>query len=359
MINEMTSRERILAAINHQPVDRIPTDYWAVDEITNKLMKHLGVKSEIELFDALGIDGIPVVHPTYTGPELVRTAEKSEDIWGVRYKHITYADGAGVYGEVSHNPIAEFETIEEIEANYKWPSADSFDYSNIPALCAQHPNRAIMAGYASPFYMYTNIRGLEQSLIDLATEEELADYILGNICDFLYDYHKRIFEAAQGQIHVCQYTDDFGTQNGLMISVDMFNRFFRKQFERFVKMYREYGIKVFHHDDGAIRPLIPELVDVGVDVLNPIQWHLPGMDLKELKDNFGKQICFHGAIDNQHVLPFGTVDEVKKEVATCIDILASDGTGYILAPCHNIQIVSPIENILTMYKTAHELGRFV
>jgi len=103
--------------------------------------------------------------------------------------------------------------------------------------------------------------------------------------------------------------------------------------------------------------LLPTLTDIGIDVLNPIQWHLPGMSLSELKDRFGKKICFHGGIDNQHVLPFGTPEEVRKEVATCLEILANDGTGYILAPCHNIQVISPVENIVTMYRTAKELGR--
>jgi uroporphyrinogen decarboxylase len=100
--------------------------------------------------------------------------------------------------------------------------------------------------------------------------------------------------------------------------------------------------------------LIPKLIEMGIDVLNPIQWHLPNMDLKKLKKQFGKDICFHGGIDNQDVLPFGTVEDVRKEVITCIDILAEDKTGYILAPCHNVQVVTPVENVLAMYNTAKE-----
>jgi uroporphyrinogen decarboxylase len=120
---------------------------------------------------------------------------------------------------------------------------------------------------------------------------------------------------------------------------------------------RSHGIHVFYHTDGAARDIIPDLLTVtGIEVLNPIQWRCPGMDMGELKAEFGSQICFHGAIDNQQTLPFGTPEEVRAEVRRCIDTLAADGTGYILAPCHNIQAVSPVENIIAMYDEAWHYG---
>jgi uroporphyrinogen decarboxylase len=115
---------------------------------------------------------------------------------------------------------------------------------------------------------------------------------------------------------------------------------------------------VFHHDDGAIRPFLPELVDMGIDILNPVQHTCPGMEMKGLKRDFGARLCFHGGIDNQKVLPFGTPEEVRQEVRRAIDALASDGTGYILAPCHNLQAVSPVENIVAMYDEAFRYGTF-
>jgi uroporphyrinogen decarboxylase len=206
----------------------------------------------------------------------------------------------------------------------------------------------------APFYMYTNIRGIEQTLIDLAADEKLADYIIAKICDFLYDYHQRLFEAGNGRIDIAEVTDDFGMQTGLMISTAMFDKYFKRHYQRLIKLVKDYNIRVFHHDDGAIMPIIPRLVEVGIQVLNPIQWHLPGMDLQELKKRFGMDLCFHGGIDNQYVLPFGSVEDVKKEVMTCLDVLGKDGTGYILAPCHNVQSITPIENIVSMYETANQ-----
>jgi uroporphyrinogen decarboxylase len=167
-----------------------------------------------------------------------------------------------------------------------------------------------------------------------------------------------MFEACDGLIDVTQVTDDFGTQAGPMINLKVFREFYAPHLRRFIDLAHSFGIKVFHHDDGAIRTFIPDLVEMGVDILNPLQWTCPGMDLKELKKDFGQKLCFHGGVDNQRVLPFGTTEEVRKEVRHCIDALASDQTAYILAPCHNIQSITPLENIIAMYSEAWKYGRF-
>ena len=152
---------------------------------------------------------------------------------------------------------------------------------------------------------------------------------------------------------IAEVTDDFGTQSGPMISTEMFDEFFKTHFQRLIRLVKDFGIKVFHHDDGAIRLLIPRMIELGIDVLNPIQWRLPGMAPEGLKKDFGKVLCFHGGVDNQKTLPFGNPKEVEKEVIYLLDTLASNGTGYILAPCHNIQPITPVENIITMYETVH------
>ena len=112
-----------------------------------------------------------------------------------------------------------------------------------------------------------------------------------------------------------------------------------------------------HHDDGGIRPFIPDLVEMGIDILNPIQWKCPGMDREELKREFGGKLCFHGGVENQEILPFGTEEDVRAEVRRNIDLLASDGTGYILCSCHCIQPVTPVGNIIAMYDEAWKYGK--
>jgi len=343
----MNSRERILAAISHNVTDRIPSDYWATPEVTNKLMKHFNINSETELWDKLHIDKIANISPEYIGPSM----EQDTDYWGVKYKPQEY--NKGVYQEMICQPLANLNTIEEIEAYYTFPRADWFDFSNIVDKCKKFPDNAVMAGYMAPFYMYNNIRGLEQSLMDLVVNKELAHYIINRICEFLCKYHERLFEAGKGLIDITQVTDDFGTQKSLMISTGMFDEFFKPHYEKFIRLAKDFKIKVFHHDDGAIKPLIPRLIKLGIDILNPIQWRCHGMEIENLKRQFGKSLCFHGGIDNQQTLPFGSPNDVEKEVIQCMDILASDRTGYIVGPCHNIQPNTPIENIITMYNTIY------
>ena len=352
--SQMTPRERVLAAINHQPVDRVPTDYWGTNEATGKFMRELGCKTWEEFADKLNIDGLPGVWPKYIGPEV----PKGKDMWGVEYETVHYSQNGndGVYDEMVRHPIEHCTSIDEIEACYTFPKADWFDYSNVRADCEKIKDHAIQGPYMSPWYMYANIRGLEQSMCDMAAEPEIADYILGKIVDFYIEHHSRTLEAAGGLIDICQVTEDFGSQKDLLISLDMFDRYFRRHFGRMIKMCKDFNTKVFHHDDGSIMKIVPIMVELGIDILNPIQWHLPGMDLDALKNNFGKKICFHGAIDNQDVLPFGTVADVREEVKTCIEKLACDGTGYILAPCHNMQVISPTENLVEMYRAAGEFG---
>jgi uroporphyrinogen decarboxylase len=152
-------------------------------------------------------------------------------------------------------------------------------------------------------------------------------------------------------------TDDLGSQTGPMIGMNIYREFYAPQHKRFIDLCHEFGIKVFHHDDGSCREFLPLLVGMGIDILNPVQWACPGMDMRELKAEFGKRICFHGGVENQRIIPFGTPDEVRAEVRHCMDALAADGTGYILAPCHNIQGNVPVENILALYDEAWRYGK--
>ncbi len=173
----MTAKERVLSAINRERLDRIPCDYWGTQEIADKLKKHLGVEKDLDLWKKLGIDKIIGLAPRYISPSLA----DNEDIWGVKYKPKSYADGSGIYQEMCYNPLADMETIEEVGANYTFPKVDWFDFSTIEKECRKYPENAIECGYASPFFMYNNIRGLEKSLMDLAANKEYAHYVIDRI----------------------------------------------------------------------------------------------------------------------------------------------------------------------------------
>jgi len=353
-----TPRERILAAINHQRLGRTPCDYWGTPEVTEKLLRHLGCDSVVAMYDRLGIDGILRVEPPYIGPPLPEQYDGASayvrQAWRMRFKAQRYPAG-GIYWEQTYHPLAHAQTIADLEA-FPWPKPEWFDYSALPALCAQCPDRAIQLGYSAIFYYHNMLRGLEQSLADPLLMPEFTHHLLRKVSDVFYEYHARCFQAARGLVQITQVTDDFGTQRGLMISPKIFREFYKPHIQRAIDLAKSFGLKVFHHDDGSIRPLIPELVEMGIDILNPVQWRCADMDPAELKDSFGARVCFHGGIDNQEVMPFGTPQDVRDEVVSKLETLGRDGTGYIVAPCHNLQVNTPVENILALYETVREVG---
>jgi len=351
----MTSRERTLAAIDGSMPDRIPLDIWATGEVWQKLQQHFGTKDIGEIRQKLHIDGFAGAGPTYVGPQVpTHPDDVTEDYWGMRYKPVQYK--TGLYSEQCLYPLAEAKTPADLD-EYRWPSPDWFDFSPVRGQCEQNREMPIEAGYYAPFYFFNKLRGLEQSLMDLAMNPELSHAIIDRICEFFYGFSERLFDAGGGLIDVSQLTDDFGMQTGLMISVEMFDEYFDHHYRRAARLMKDHGIRVFHHDDGACWDLLPRLLDIGIDVLNPVQYKCGDIDLAWLNNTYGERLCFHGGVDNQDILPFGSPEEVIAEVRHCISTLGVGG-GYILAPCHNIQAVTPVENIIALYETAFEEGRY-
>ncbi len=345
----MTSRERWLAVLQRRKPDRVPMDYWATPEATDNLMRHLGVSTHEELFDRLHIDRPAGVGGRYVGP----APPEGEDIWGMRYKQVEYA--SGVYSECIHHPLAAYETVEEIAANYQWPSPDWWDYSHLPEQVKGLEDRPIQGGGSEPFLLYCQLRGLEQGMMDLVVNPEMVHYCLDKLFDLAYENTRRIYEAIPGKVLISYVAEDMGSQESLLFSLKQIEEFLLPRMRRMMELVHQAGAYVFHHSDGAIRPVIPLMIEAGIDVLNPIQWRCAGMEREGLKRDFGDRLVFHGGVDNQYTLAMGTVEEVRREVEDNLRILGAGG-GYILAPCHNIQAVSPPENIVAMYETGYNLG---
>ena len=343
----MTGKERWLAVLKRQKPDRIPMDYWATAEATAKLMKYLDVNSEESLFKRLHIDNPVTVGPKYGGPP------DYDKKFGCRYKKVDY--GTGVYSECIYHPLAEYKTVEEIQKNYKWPNPDWYDYSEIPKQIEGKEDYPIRGGGSEPFLAYEHLRGDAQALMDLILNPEMVHYCLDKLFYLCYEKTKRIYEAIPDKVTITYVAEDFGSQESLLYSPEQIHTFLIPRMKKMMDLAHSAGAFVFHHSDGAIRKIIPDMITAGIDVLNPIQWRCKGMEREGLKKDFGEKIIFHGGVDNQHTLPFGTVEEVRKEVIENIQILGKNG-GYILAPCHNIQAVSPPENIVAMYETGYEYG---
>jgi uroporphyrinogen decarboxylase len=353
----MNPRERILAAIRHQPLDRFPTDIWATGEVWEKLYRHFGIAGRstadcLALYDQLGVDGIIGIAPPYIGPALPTRDGIRYDEWGMGYRLQDY--GVGAYDEQVVFPLNQAKSLADLEA-FAWPSPDEYNYAALPVIVAQYPERAIECGYTAIFFWHNRLRGLEQSLVDPLTEPEMTAYLIQRVSDFFTEYHTRCFDALKGKMDLTQVTDDFGGQFGLLINPRIFDRFYRQPMQRAIDLAKSYGILVFHHDDGDCRPLIPRLIDMGMDVLNPIQWRCGDWDLAALKANYGDKLCFHSAIDNQYTLPFGSTEDVRAEVRMLAQTLGRDRTGLIIAPCHNLQPNTSIENILALYDEARQV----
>lgn len=347
----MTPRQRWLALFNRQEPDRVPTDYWATPEFDARLKADLGIADDETLWRRLHID-----HRRFFGPRALREHHPNDaqaDLWGIRYEMIDY--GTGAYREPVHHPLADVRSVAEVHA-HRWPTTDDFDYSAVSeALDRDDGYRLRLGGYFEPFLLYGYMRGLEQAFEDLALNPEIADAILGHLFDFHYQNNAKIFEAAAGRLDVINIAEDLGSQTGPLMSLEHYRRFLLPNQRKMADLARSHGLKIMYHTDGAARPFLPDLIEVvGIDMLDPIQWRCPGMDREGLVRDFGKRIAFHGGMDNQQTLPFGTVADVVAEVKENLAIFA--GARYVCGPCHAIQPVTPTANVVAMYETLVELA---
>lgn len=348
----MTPRERWLALLDGRRADRVPTDYQATGEVTARLLADLGCADEGALWRRLHVDKRTVVEPQW---KLAHHPDDPQaDMWGVRYRKVDY--GGGTYDEPIHHPLAGARSPADVHA-HRWPDPDDFDYAPIArAVASDDGTYPMHVGCYEPFLLYGYLRGLQQAFEDLAIHPDIADAVLGHLFDFYDEQNRRMFEAGGGRIDTTWVTEDLGSQTGPLMSLATYRRFLLPNQIQMADLARAYGIHVMYHTDGAARPFLPDLIDrVGIEILNPIQWRSAGMEREKLVADFGDRIVFHGSIDNQRTLAFGTVDDVVAEVRESLAIYAT--ARWICAPCHNLQPVSPTENIVAMYEAIHELSR--
>jgi uroporphyrinogen decarboxylase len=347
----MTPRQRWLATLAGEPVDRLATDYWATPEFHAALRAATGCGNDEALWRALHVD-----RPRWVGPRMLRKRHPDPDVdpWGLRHTTVSY--GTGEYAEVSHHPLAHVTTLREAD-DYPWPSPDDYDYAPIAAALSGPQQRMVQGPSYEPFLLYCSLRGMEQAYADLIENPDLALNILGHLFDFYQEYNHRCFEAGGGRIDLLYLAEDLGGQHGPLFGLKTYRRFLRCNQARMAELARSHGARVFYHTDGAARAFLPDLIEVvGIDILNPIQWRCPGMELPELVRDFGRHLTFHGGIDNQQTLPFGSPDDLRREVRWVADVMREHRARWICAPCHNIQAVSPPANVIAMYEAARALA---
>jgi len=362
----MDSRERTFRALNFEEPDRVPIDLWLSE----------GFKRRAGLTDAAGLTAFLDAHdvdlryiagPDYVGPPpAVHSDGCDEDVWGVRRRQVEVAvpGGSERYREVAHSPLADATTATEVEDYDRWPSPDWFDCGEIEGQCERVREQGRVAVFVGDRMnriaqlkpaMY--LRGMEQIYMDMAAQPEIAHAVLGRIRGFYLAYEERILEAAKGKLDLLLTGDDFGGQAGPLVAPDMWAAFLGAGFGDYVALAKAHGVRVMHHTCGAVRPLIPLLIDRGLDVLQSLQPEAAGMEPAGLKADFGGRLAFHGGISIQHTMPFGTADAIRAEVQDRVAALAPGG-GYILGTAHNIQADTPPEKVETLLAAYRECGRY-
>ena len=361
----MDSIERVSRALAHQEPDRVPIDYWATSEVSARLREHYGFDSQEALLQHFGVDFRYIDGPVYVGPELeVRPDGAREDHFGVPRRPVTYGEQGkgGTYSEVTEYPLEKMTTVEEIEAYAKWPQVAHFDYEpvRLQAQRARETGKVVVfmgdrLNRCAQLKPAMYVRGPEQIFLDLYMNPEMAECIFRRITDFYCGYLRATLEAAEGNIDIVFTGDDFGTQDNMFMGTDTWRALLKEGFKRFIGLGHEYGCKVAHHTCGCIHSLIPEFIDCGLDILNPLQPDVAGMDYEAIKTTYGNDIAFHGAISIQKTMPYGTPNDVRNEVKDRVEKLAKNG-GLILSTAHNIQTDTSLENIEALFNAYREYG---
>jgi len=375
----MSHRERVLRSLNHQEPDRVPLDLGAtrstslVVEAYEKLEQHLGGQEPPRIFSKW----LNIAHPSEAmlkrfDIDTRSLSQGSPDNWrDIVFPDGSYQDEWGVtrsrppgslYYDLTKAPLAGDPDVADLE-KYPWP--DPHD----PGRCRGLAEAAARLHHGTDYAVVLNmpggivhqaqfLRGFEDWFSDLIVNPGFFQALLEKLADLWIEMARDEFDAVGENVDVCFYGDDMAFQDGPMMSMDHYRRLIKPHHERlFSYIKSRTSAKIVYHTCGSVVHLIPDLIEMGVHALNPVQVSAKGMDSKNLKREFGKDICFWGAVDTQRVLPFGNSGDVAAEVRRRIADLGPGG-GYVLCAVHNLQAdVSP-ENICAMYDTARDYGQY-
>lgn len=349
----MTSKERFRAAMEHKKIDRVPCDFSATGSMYEYIRNYYGFDTYEEVREHFHSD-LRMAFPVYNKKELkdiidIDGLRIEETMYGYRQKW--YPTGIECYPMNVDFPWDFAEDVKDI-TDYEWLSADDFDYESFKREVDVYKDKAIGIGGPGMYQYATFMRSAENIYSDMVINPELAKAVFNKFVDFELEYYERQFIAADGQIDYLLCNDDYGTQSSMLFSVPMWREFFKENTKKMANLAHKYGAYYMQHSCGAICPIIPELIECGVDILNPVQ-KVVGLEPEILRDNFGGKIAFCGGIDTQWLLPNGTEEEVKKECGHFIECLGREG-GYILGPSQGFQRDVKIENIEALYSVLTE-----
>lgn len=378
MNENLSSRERVQKALNHQEPDRVPLGFggapsFLTDEVYFKLKRHLGISGDVtpfrightcNIFDQRIVEKLDgdyrfiQLKPPQTS--LINRIDISTviDEWGVKLQMING------YGVRMSKPLANARDVSDIK-KHRWPR--SFEIGSVEGLkekakdLFQNTDKFIVARapFTSSFMEVGGyLRGPENFLADLILNKSLASALLDKLLEVQSEVYDMFLSAVGPWVQEVEMAEDYGTQGGLLISPSLFREMIKPRRRQIIELIKRKApqAKVFHHSCGGIYEIIEDLIEIGVDILNPIQPLAKGMDSFRLKREFGDRICFDGGFDMIKAMP-GSPDDIEKEVRRCMKGLASGG-GYIFNTSNIVQRDTPPDNVVLTFKLAKKLGKY-
>ncbi len=350
----MNSRERVLAAFNHQQPDRVPVWLGASPGFRQKAIAHLGLADDESLSRYVG-DDFRRVFSQFVGPDAANP-----------YSHLppgaTFRSPFGILrhgyegGQPMNHPLRQATTLDEIH-RHAWPNPDWMDVSHIAAEAQRfHDEYAILGGEWAPFWHDAiDLMGMDTLMLMMYDAPDIVDALLGHIVDYYAAISRRTFEAAAAWIDIFFIGNDFGSQVGPLLSEPLFRRFLLPPLKRLIDLGHEYGLKVLLHCCGGFEPLIPAMIEAGLDGLQGLQPNCRGMNPAQLKTDYGDKLLLMGAINSQMIIE-GTPDTVRAETRRILDLMKPGG-GYVACPSHDYVLVeTPVDNLLAVYEAVREYG---
>lgn len=372
-IRTVHARDRALDALGHVEIFPVPVDLFEngiYPTLQAGLCSHydLALDHMEGLMRRLGA-AFRWGNPVYIGPPLKQDPTREPgyphrscyvNIWG------TWS-GPNSYSDELLNPLAHCETVADIDA-HDWPSPDWFDYHRVGVPYQQPVMNQDLTTWATSQEKYVRVVGgwnpiasrvmdmfgMQTGLMNLALRPDLVQATVRHIGEFLEEYYRRLAAAAQGHADILAFGDDFASQQSMLFSPDHFRKYFLPPTRRLFEIAHEHGLQAMFHSCGAIRPIIGDLVDAGLNILEVVQVTAKGMKAGELKREFGQDLVFYGGLDVQRLMPHGSPRQVRDEVRRLVDILGRGG-GYVCTTCHFLLDDVPVANVLALYE---EAGRY-
>lgn len=356
-------RRRFAATLAHDRLSTPLVDYMAENTADHTLKTALGCRNEAELLDTLGVDFFYLPSrdisqnegfvPYYRGPKLAESPTERVCPFGIRFARGAGASKFTVDHAVS-GPLEKAETEDDI-LHHRWPRPDDFDFSGLISPAQEQRDRIVIGGLWSGILGdAARLYGFQRFLLDIALRPEMIHTLVDTLTDVYLALNDRYFATMKGNLDVFFFGNDFGTQQGLLMGVEMWRDFYFENVRRLCDLAHSYGLTVMMHSCGAVSELIDSLLEAGVDILDPVQTSAVGMAPQTLAERFGGRIVFHGGIDTQHVLPTASPQRAAEHAREMTETFGSAG-GYVACGSQLYGPDIPVQNIVAVYRALRAL----